>query len=180
MRRIATLVLGLAAALAAAAAAAHATTVSGVVNPGSPLSVSTPAGASFALTLDGTDQTPTYTLPLTVTDPRGSGAGWNLTITSTQFKTPASNTLPTTASTITGVNVTCPGGGCTNPTNSITPPIAVPAAAIAPTAVKFYNAANHTGTGTFTVTPTVQVAVAANSFAGTYASTITLAIVAGP
>jgi hypothetical protein len=142
----------------------------------------TTAVPTFSATLDGTDQTPTYTLPITVSDTRnGANAnGWNLTITSTQFKTATSNTLPTTASTITGVNVTCPGGGCTNPTNSINPPVAVPAAAVAPTAVKFYNAANNTGKGTFTVTPTVQVTVPANTFIGSYASTITLAVVAGP
>jgi hypothetical protein len=142
----------------------------------------TTAVPTFSATLDGTDQTPTYTLPITVTDTRnGSNAnGWNLTITSTQFKTATANTLATSASTITGVAVACPGGGCVNPTNSLTPPIAVPAAAVAPAAVKFYNAANHTGTGALTITPTVQVAVPANSFAGTYASTITLAVVAGP
>jgi hypothetical protein len=142
----------------------------------------TTALPTFGATLNGADQTPTYTLPITVSDTRNgpSATGWNLTITSTQFKTPTSNTLPATASTITGVNVTCPGGGCTNPTNSVNPPIAMPAAAVAPTAVKFYNAANRTGTGTFTVTPTVQVTVPANSFAGTYTSTVTLAIVAGP
>ena len=142
----------------------------------------TAAIPSFTATLDGTDQTPTYTLPITVTDTRnGSNAnGWNLTVTSTQFKTATATTLAATASTITSVAVACPGGGCTNPTNSVNPPIAVPAAAVAPAAVKFYNAANHTGTGTFTITPTVQVTVPANSFAGGYTSTITLAIVAGP
>jgi opacity protein-like surface antigen len=180
MRRIATLVLGLAAALAAAAAAAHATTVSGVVNPGSPLSVSAPAGASFALTLDGTDQTPTYTLPLTVTDPRGSGAGWNLTITSTQFDAGSSHVLATNASTVTGVTAACVSGStCASPTNSVTAP-SVPSGTTAPAAVKLYNAAANSGMGKITVTPTVAVSVPANVYAGTYTSTVTIAIVSGP
>jgi hypothetical protein len=138
--------------------------------------------ATLTSTLDGTDLQPTYTLPITVADTRtGANAnGWNLTITSTQYSATGGKTLPTNASTITSVATACPGGGCTNPTNSIAPPVAVPAASTPPTAVKFFNAASRTGTGTFTITPTVQVTVPANSFVGAYASTITLAIVAGP
>ena len=58
--------------------------------------------------------------------------------------------------------------------------LAVPAATVAPAAVKWENAANATGLGTNTVTATISVAVPANVFAGTYSSTVTVAIVAGP
>jgi uncharacterized membrane protein len=34
--------------------------------------------------------------------------------------------------------------------------------------------------GKFTVTPTVQVAIPANTYAGTYTSTVTVAVVSGP
>jgi hypothetical protein len=34
--------------------------------------------------------------------------------------------------------------------------------------------------GKFTVTPTVQVAIPANTYAGTYQSTVTVAVVSGP
>jgi hypothetical protein len=34
--------------------------------------------------------------------------------------------------------------------------------------------------GSFTVTPTVQVAIPANTYAGSYSSTVTLAAVSGP
>jgi len=34
--------------------------------------------------------------------------------------------------------------------------------------------------GGFTVTPTVQVAIPANTYAGTYTSTVTVAVVSGP
>jgi hypothetical protein len=47
-------------------------------------------------------------------------------------------------------------------------------------AVKLFNAAANTGMGSFTVTPTVQVAIPANTFAGTYTSTVTVAVVSGP
>ncbi len=136
-----------------------------------------------SVTLNGTDQTVTYTLAITATDATDSGTGWNLTITSTQFSTGGGTpkTLSTTASTITGVTSVCVGGStCTNPTNSVPYPLTVPAGSTAPTAVEFFNAAVNSGMGKFTVTPTIKVAVPANAYAGTYTSTITLAYVSGP
>lgn len=53
----------------------------------------------------------------------------------------------------------CASGTCTNPTNAIPYPVAVPAAAAAPPAVKFFNAAANSGLGKFTITPTVGVIV---------------------
>jgi hypothetical protein len=46
--------------------------------------------------------------------------------------------------------------------------------------VKLFNATANTGMGGFTVTPTVQVSIPANTFAGTYTSTVTVAVVSGP
>ena len=111
-----------------------------------------------------------------------SRAGWNETITSTQFTTGAPNdyTLATSASSLTGVIATNGTGTNTAATNAITYPVAVPAAAVAPAAVKFFNAAANTGMGRFTLTPTVGVFVPQSSFAGTYTSTLTIAIVSGP
>ena len=146
------------------------------------LSVAIGTAPSLAVTLTGADLTPTYTVGLTVTNTGGTnGNGWNLTITSTTFKTAGGKTLATNASTITGVAVgTCSGFGCNQPTNSISYPLGVPAGASAPAAVKFFNAAAGTGKGTVVVTPTVQVAVPGNSFAGTYTSTLTVSVVSGP
>ncbi|MBS1884242.1 MAG: hypothetical protein JSS97_14950 [Actinobacteria bacterium] len=147
------------------------------------LAVSTSAAPTFSAGLDSGDQAKTYTVPLTVNDTRtgsSAGLGWNLTITSTQF-TSGTKTLPSGASTVTGVTSACANGGlCTEPTNSIGYPVAVPAGAGPPTAVKFYNAAAGTGKGLFTSTPTVSVAVPQNSFAGTYTSTLTISVVSGP
>jgi hypothetical protein len=169
--------LALAAAVPAAANAASAT-VTGTLT-GSTLSLTTSAAPSFSANLDLGDSTPTYTAALTTQDTRGTGAGWNETITSTQFTT-GTQTLATNASSLTGVTSSCASGTCTNPTNSVTYPVAVPAAATPPTAVKFFNAAATTGMGKFTTTPTVGVFVPQSSFAGTYSSTITLAVVSGP
>lgn len=161
----------------APAASAATTNVTGTVSAGS-LSLTAPATAGFAVALDGTDQTGTYSLPLTLTDARGGGLGWNTTITSTQF-TSGANTLPTGASSITGVTTACLST-CTAPTNAIAYPLAVPAAPAAPAAVKFFNAAASSGMGKFTLTPSVNVAVPASSFAGSYASTVTIASISGP
>jgi hypothetical protein len=170
------------AALFAPSALAASATVTGTISAGS-LGIATSATPSFSATLDGTDKTPTYTVPTTVTDTTGAGAGWHLTITSTQFTTGGGTpkTLATNASTITGVTNTCTGTGtCTSPTNSITYALGIPAAGTPPAAATYFNAAAGTGAGEFTNTPTVQVAVPATSSAGTYSSTLTLAAVSGP
>ncbi|MBK5220624.1 MAG: WxL domain-containing protein [Thermoleophilia bacterium] len=172
-----------AAALAFPASALAATaTPTGTVTAGS-LSLTTTAAPTFSTTLNGTDQTPTYPLPLTIEDLTGTGAGWNTTITSTEFTTGGEtpHTLSTTASSMTGVTNACvEGAACTDPTNAIAYPLSVPAGAIAPAAVKFFNAAAETGMGVFTNTPTVGVSIPADTYAGTYTSTITLASVSGP
>jgi hypothetical protein len=147
------------------------------------LTVTAPgAPPSFSLTLNGLDQTPTYTPSLSVTDTRSSSTGWNLQITSTQFATGGGATLPTNASTVTGVTSACnTGSTCgTAPTNNVTYPFTLPAGSTPPTAVKLYNAASGTGSGIVNVTPTVQVAVPGNASAGSYSSTLTVTVASGP
>jgi hypothetical protein len=170
--------VGLVALAVVSSAVAANVTATATVSAGT-LSLSSSAAPSVSYTLNGSDQTQNYTLPMTVVDATGSGAGWNTTITSTTF-TAGAKTLSTSASTVTGVNSVCATGTCTNPTNSVTYNLGVPAAAVAPTAVKLFNSAVNTGMGSFTLTPTVQVAVPANAYAGTYTSTVTLAAVSGP
>jgi hypothetical protein len=70
---------------------------------------------------------------------------------------------------------------CLAPTNNVAnTSLTIPAATVAPAAVKYENAASGTGLGTIVVNPTVTVAVPANVYAGTYTSTVTVAIVQGP
>jgi hypothetical protein len=146
------------------------------------LSLTIGTAPSFSVTLTGADQAPSYSVDLTVSNTGGTkNSGWNLTITSTEFATGGGATFPTTASTITGVAVgTCSGVQCSQPVNSITYPLSVPAGSTPPAAVKVFNAAVNSGSGTVTVTPTVSVAVPGNSFAGTYTSTLTVSAVSGP
>jgi WxL domain surface cell wall-binding len=166
------------------AASAGAVNVNATVTAGSTLSVAGNGTPSFNLTLNGVDQTVTYVLPVSIIDARGlaTGGGWNLTVTSTQFKDASNHTFPATASTITGVTTGCgTNSTCTLPTNSVSNTnLPLPAGATPPTAVKFINAATATGLGTTNANATVSVAVPANVFAGAYSSTVTVSIVAGP
>ncbi|GAC1347576.1 MAG: hypothetical protein NVSMB27_13290 [Ktedonobacteraceae bacterium] len=137
---------------------------------------------SISLTLNGTDQTATYTLAMSVNNTLN--LGWNVTITSTQFATGSTPTytLSTAASSTTGVAAVCTSGQtCTTmPQNTVTYPVAVPAGNLAPTAIKFYNAQATSGIGTFDLSTTINVTVPANTYAGTYTSTITVAYASGP
>ena len=174
--------LAVTAAAAPASALAVDAPVTGEISGGA-LSLTTAATPSFAATLNGTDQTKTFSIPSELSDTRGSGAGWNTTITSTQYTTGGGSprTLATDASTMTSLTSTCQSGAvCTNETNDVALPVAVPAGATAPTAVKYHNAAADTGMGEFDHTPTLSVALPSNTFAGSYASTVTLASVSGP
>jgi hypothetical protein len=172
-----TLLLAVAsAALVTAAAATAATlTATAVISGAAGLSLNLPSSPSMSATLDGTDQTVSYSPALGLVDARGTGAGWNLTIAATTFGDGAGHTLA--PGTVTGVAQACHAGGtCTLGTSSgITYPLTVSS-----TAAKFFNAAANTGLGKVDVTPTVSVAVPGNSFAGTYTSTVTLVTASGP
>jgi hypothetical protein len=188
MRKRAFIALLATLATLATASVAGAITVSATVNAGVTLSANSVGNPSFALTLNGVDQTATYVLGVTVLDARGIAAGganggWNLTVTSTQFNDGAGgHTFPATASTMTAMATPCGASStCTQPTNNIVnTSLSIPAATVAPTAVKYENAASGSGLGTIVVNPTITVAVPANVYAGTYTSTVTVAIVQGP
>ena len=126
-----------------------------------------------------------YSLPITVTDARGSGNGWKLSITSTQFLYPDNDkdkdVLPSNASQIMRVSMSCGmHSTCTLPINSVSYPLLVPAGATPPPPVKFFNAAVRSGLGVFGLIMMVNVTIPANVEAGSYSSTITIAIANGP
>lgn len=178
------LCLALAAIVSAVfATQAAADTVTGNVLAGT-LSLSSSAGPAISFTLNGSDQSVDYTLPFSVIDATGSGTGWNLTVTSTQFTTGGGSpkTLPTDSSKMRGRTSACTAGTCTNATNSINfpPPQTIPAGSTPPTALKFFQAAASSGRGSITVTPTIRMSLQANAYAGIYTSTLTVAVVSGP
>lgn len=145
-------------------------------------SLTTAAAPTLSVTLDGSNQTGSFTMDLTV-DNSGAGgttAGWHLTVTSTQYATGGGSTLPAAASSMTAVAVACAVGPCTDPVNSVGYPLAVPAGSPAPAPDTFFSTPANTGIGTFVVTPTIEVSIPGNAYAGTYTSTLTLALAAGP
>ena len=154
-----------------------------MVCSGGSLSITTPSSATFpGVTLNGSNQTSTTSLTFTPDDETGTGSGWNINITSTTLTNGASDTLPTTASAVTGVaSVVADTGNCSLPTNTISPyPITIPAAATPPTAVPVYSANTGTGEGPANVTLNFGIAVPANAYSGTYSSTWTVVIASGP
>ena len=142
------------------------------------LSITTPATASFSVSLDGTDQTPVYQLPITVTS-NGQQSGWHLLVAATQFVNGA-YTFPATASAVVSVAppAACTGGSCSLPTSSgsIAYPVTLPNTGGA----AIYSAASPSGAQTNVMTANIQVSTPANVYAGTYTSTITVQVVAGP
>ena len=159
----------------ATAALAGTLTATATVSGTAGVSLNLPSNPSVSDTLDGTDQTVSYAPVLGVVDARGSGAGWNLQISATTFSDGAGHTLA--PGTVSAAAQAChSGSSCTAATNSgITLPLT-----ISGTAAKFFNAAANTGLGKLDVTPTVQVAIPGNTFAGRYTATGALAAATGP
>jgi hypothetical protein len=177
MKRI-VITLGVAVVALVASSAAFAAqnlTATATVSGTAGVSLNLPSNPTISDLLDGTDQTVSYAPVLGVVDARGSGAGWNLQISATSFSDGSGHTLA--PGTVTGVSTAChTGSTCTAATSSgITYPLTV-----TNTAAKFFNAALNTGLGKIDVTPTVQVAIPGNAYAGTYTSTVTLAAATGP
>jgi hypothetical protein len=166
--------LAVTALAAAAVALAGNLTATATVSGAAGTSLALPGNPSVSDTLDGTDQTVSYLPLLSVVDARGSGGGWNLTVSATTFSDGSGHTLA--PGTVSSVASAChAGSSCTAATNSVGFPLTVGG-----TAAKFFNAATNSGLGKIDVTPTVDVGIPGNAFAGTYTSTVTLAVTAGP
>ena len=142
--------------------------------------VTTPGNISFSDTLSGDDQTATATLPLDVGDGNLT-AGWSLSATSTTFSTSGgTHVLSTAATTVQSAPTGSCDSTCTLATNAITYPYTLPGGSTAPTATNLYVAAASTGVGNQTVTPTFTLSVPANTYAGSYSSTLTVTLSSGP
>ena len=186
MRRLLAIAgIGLLAVTLATAALAATVGVTSVVTAGTTLSAAGGTPPTFNVTLNGADQTVNYTLPVVVVDSRGGTLGWNLTVTSTTFTDGSAGTghsFAANASTITGVAASCgTNSTCLLPANNVANTnLGLPGASGAP--VKYFNASSAAGAGrgTVNVDATVAVAVPANVFAGSFTSTVTVAISSGP
>lgn len=151
------------------ALAAPSATMAATLTVSAPTTVTVPG-----VTLNGDDQTKTFTMAHTVTYTAPSNtAGWNIQVASTTL-TSGAKTLP--ALQVTGVtSANCTGTGCINPTNSVTWPVT-----LGTTGVKIFNAAANTGKGSVILTATYQLTYPANALPGTYTATVTVTAVSGP
>jgi hypothetical protein len=175
--------LGLAATLALSAVMpALADGISGSVEiTGGDLSlVTTPTTLSYSgVSLDGTNQTATATLALTVRDDTGSHAGWHLSISGATL-TGGVTSATLAAPTITGVTPTTEAGQTgtyTQPSSlsQVSYPYTVPTSA-----ATFYKADADTGVGRFAISTAFSLSIPANATADTYTSAIVVSVDSAP
>jgi hypothetical protein len=164
------------------------------------LNLTTPSALGWSTTLTGLSQqvvdATAADQSYTVNDARGSGAGWNVTVSATTFTDASSGTLPDSGtfsgngSTSSQASTTAPSsactvtGQCTAPTNAVTYPVAITTAASTPTASTIYSAAAGTGIGSVLIGGTTPVgwwiSLPGTAAAGTYTSTVDLNVATGP
>lgn len=111
----------------------------------------------------------------TITDARGSGAVWSLSVTATDFIS-AAGTVDTTARTITAENLAIDPGTITAGTGSDAVPTGSPIAALSGTAQTLVATATPAA-GNYSFTPTFTLTVPANAFRANFAGTIVAAVV---
>ena len=164
---IAALVILVIVIAAGTAAAAKVT----VVVTGGPLDIQLPFSDQSlnGVTLDGTNQTTTGTLGETrIRDARGTGTGWYVTVSATDFEEESDP------------GKTIPAGGFRVP---VAPTVTVlsgfdggivaDSGPLAAPGLTLLVSPNPNGRGRFSVTPDLELDVPAETYIGTYASTIT-------
>ncbi|MEH3054460.1 MAG: hypothetical protein PGN13_10720 [Patulibacter minatonensis] len=143
--------------------------------------LSAPSAITFPPTaLDGTDETLLTSGALQVSDLSDSAAGWNVSATSTTF-TSGSNALPPGSVSITAVTPAAGGLSCVAPLPSVSSyPLDLPAGSPAPAATKIFGAGVGTGMGVTDLDVAFALHVPASARIGTYTSSWTFTLAAGP
>lgn len=154
--------------LTAALPAATADTVNSTISGGALASTTSGANLTGVL-LDGTDQTATGTssAPWSISDTRGTGEAWSLSVSAT-VPTSAAGTVETTARTIPVGKLTITPGTVTAGTGTDSAAtISAPALAMSGSAQALVSSLG-TNKGTYALTPTYSLAVPANAFRSNY------------
>jgi hypothetical protein len=141
------------------------------------LRLEAPASVSLNhLTLTGRDSSTTTTVALNINDMTGARQGWNVVTTSTPFTDARGHRLrgPTV---ITAASASSAGGGCSMPHNSVSYPLTVP---LGSGSVKVFSAAPDSGSGPTVILLTLEQAIPASTYRGSYSSTWTFSILSGP
>ena len=148
------------------------------------LSLTTNAVALPGITLSGADQTTATTAgddTYNVADGRGSGAGYNVTIDTTDF-TDSGKTIDTGTGdfdvSLQNADIAVVGGSATKPTSSVTSLTSIPESPAS--ALKVLSAAVSAGQGSYDWDPVFSLTVPGESDAGSYTATITLTAATGP
>ncbi len=184
--------LALAAIIAAGAAVpAFAATETGVAVSGNTLSGGAVTYADFApITLNGTQQTSTAAWSTAnIVDSRGTGAGWNLSLTLTQLSeydtvgsayVVSGKTLATSSAKVTTAPVVSLVDLTSDAANTITPVVANTALDTG-ASVKLLSAALNGGKGSYSFSDmTSTLTVPANAFAATYKADGTVSLNSAP
>lgn len=131
------------------------------------------------VTLDGTTQTTTAVVTdTTLTDPTGTGAGWNVSLSASQFTNVAAKTLPLSSLELGTVSIAVKEAGSTDITN-----IGILQGKIDTVAgVNVLSAPLTEGMGTYTISmaPMTLTLLPKDALAGTYTSTVTVTLTSGP
>jgi hypothetical protein len=170
--------------LAATAAVVYAETATVTITAGS-LTVDANDVTLSNVVLDGTDKTATSDAgsnSWAAEDARGTGVGWHLTIRATDF-IDGTKTIDISAADQefkiqlldSDIDVVY---GNTQPTSSVTDLTAIPE--VPASALTFAWADVNEGMGSYTLNPSFELAVPAETLAGNYSSTITVTAVSGP
>lgn len=165
--------LGSCAALAIAVTPAAADTVDSAVSGGS-LTSSTSGATLSGVTLNGSStQTATGTAssPWSITDARGTGDTWTLSVSATDFTSDA-GTVETTVRTISAGHLTITPGtvtaeaGADSASNISADPLTVS------TSSQALVSATGPDKGTYTLTPSFSLAIPANAYRSNYSGTV--------
>lgn len=116
----------------------------------------------------------------TASDSTGSGSGWNLTVKSTDFTNADTKTISTADNfkiQLTEPHIVLTDGNA-KPTTSVSALTAIPISS--GSALKFASAASTEGMGSYTINPNFALNVPAQTYAGAYTATVTVAIVTAP
>ena len=160
---------------------ASAESVSITVTAGT-LSLTTDPMVLPGITLNGLDQTPATTVgddTWNIADGRATGAGYNVTLDTTDFATPTIETgTGNFKISLQDADITEVGGSPTKPTSSVTALTSIPENPAA--AIKILSAAVSAGQGSYDFEPVLSLFVPGETLAGSGTATITLTAVTGP
>ena len=141
-----------------------------------------PQGVSFAgITLDGTNKPNQAgsTTQWTAKDPTGTGAGWHVTVSATNFANAGGKTIAVEGFDM-KMNAVSKLDESSNALPSVAPTFDGVFAPLSAAPQQILSAALDEGMGYYGFTPDFQLDVPASTYAGDYTSTLTVQIVAAP